>query len=79
MREDIVYLTLYLVTEMMNYLLAYRVIFQAEITRDKRRWAAGIVSLLVIHFFIMVMYGEKTSESVSAVTMIMLPLCMLQK
>lgn len=36
MREDIIYLTLYLITEMANYLLAYRVIFQAKISKDKK-------------------------------------------
>lgn len=78
MREDIIYLTLYLVTEMLNYLLAYRVIFQVEITRDKRRWAVGIISLLIIHFVTMYLYGENISESISLVTMIILPICMLE-
>ncbi|MCM1256436.1 MAG: GHKL domain-containing protein [Roseburia sp.] len=78
MREDIIYLTLYLVTEMLNYLLAYRVIFQAEITRDKRRWVVGIVSIVLIHVVLMLLYDEKISETMSAVTMIILPICMLE-
>lgn len=79
MREDIIYLTLYLLTEMLNYLLAYRVIFQAEITKDKKRWVVGVVGLLLIHFAIMYLYGENISESVSVATMIILPACMLEK
>lgn len=79
MREDIIYLTLYLITEMANYLLAYRVIFQAEITKDKRRWGVGISSLIIIHLLIMIIYGENISESLSIITMIMLPICILQK
>ncbi len=68
MREDIIYLTLYLITEMANYLLAYRVIFQAEITKDKRRWGVGISSLIIIHLLIMIIYGENISESLSTVS-----------
>lgn len=78
MREDIIYLTLYLITEMFNYLLAYKVIFQAEITKDKKRWVAGIGCLMAVHFAMMFLYDEKMSESISAVTMIVLPLCILE-
>lgn len=79
MREDIIYLTLYLVTEMLNYLLAYRVIFQVEITRDKIRWAVGIIGIALIHFVLMLLYDEVISETMSAITMIILPICMLEK
>lgn len=78
MRKDIIYLTLYLFTEMFNYLLAYRVIFQTEVTKDKKRWAAGIGCLMAVHFAVMLLYDEKMSESISAVTMIVLPLFMLE-
>lgn len=78
MRKDIIYLTLYLFTELFNYLLAYRVIFQAEVTKDKKRWAAGIGCLMAVHFAVMFLYDENMSESISAVTMIVLPLCMLE-
>lgn len=79
MREDIVYLTLYLVTEMMNYLLAYRVIFQVKITQDKRRWFAGIISIFSIHYLLLYAYGEVVSNSLSAVTMIILPISFMEK
>lgn len=79
MREDIIYLTLYLVTEMLNYLLAYRVIFQVEITRDKRRWAVGIICVVLVHSILMFLYNEDMSEAMSAITMIILPICILEK
>lgn len=58
MREDIIYLTLYLITEMANYLLAYRVIFQAKISKDKKHWIVGIVSIFLLHYILMYVYGE---------------------
>lgn len=79
MRKDIIYLTLYLFTELFNYLLAYRVIFQAEVTKDKKRWAAGIGCIFIIHYVLMYVYGELVSNSFSAVTMAILPVCLLKK
>lgn len=79
MREDIIYLTLYLITEMFNYLLAYKVIFQAEITKDKKRWVAGIGCIFLIHYLLMYVYGELVSNSFSAATMALLPICLLEK
>ncbi len=79
MREDIIYLTLYLITEMANYLLAYRVIFQAKISKDKKHWIVGIVSIFLLHYILMYVYGELVSNSLSAVTMILLPICFLGK
>lgn len=79
MREDIIYLTLYLLTEMLNYLLAYRVIFQAEITKDKKRWVVGLVGMALVHFVLLLLYDKEISEIMSAVTMIILPICMLKK
>ena len=78
MREDIIYLTLYLITEMLNYLLAYRVIFQVEITRDKIRWAVGVIGIALIHFVLMLLYGKETSKAMSVITMIILPICLLE-
>lgn len=79
MREDIIYLTLYLITEMLNYLLAYRVIFQVEITRDKRRWAVGIILMYAIHFVLLFEWGFRQSKASSIVTMVLIPILLLKE
>jgi len=79
MKGDIIYLTLYLLTEMLNYLLVYKVIFGAEITKNRKRWIKGIFCLYLIHFILLFQCDELTSRAMSAVTMLILPLCMLEK
>ncbi len=78
MKGDIIYLTLYLLTEMLNYLLVYKVIFGAEITRNRKRVVLGIGAVFIIHFVLLAWVGKVNSETCSIFTMVLLPLLLLE-
>ena len=77
MKENIIYLLVYLFTELFNYTLAYVVIFQASLGRGKKRWGILICMMLLVHFLILHFAGLEAASAVSFFTMIIIPAFLL--
>lgn len=74
---DILYLILYLSTEFINYILAYVMLFQAGLQKNKRKWLLGLCIIFVIHYLVMYKKGPYASSSWSFLTMLMIPSLLL--
>ncbi len=77
MIESVIYLLAYLLTEFMNYLLVYVIIFQASVNRSKRRWIICVGTIMLIHGLVMYYEGEIVSSNISMFTMLVIPLFLL--
>ncbi len=77
MKEDIIFLLIYLVTEFFNYTLAYIVIFQAPICRSKMRWLLSVCLILFFHYFMLYYAGREASSAISLISMIVIPVFLL--
>ena len=78
MKENIIFLLLYLLTEFVNYLLAYEVFFQSKITKKRRNWIIAVGIVLFIHGFLLLWRGIAASASMSLFTMTVIPLLLLR-
>lgn len=79
MRGDIIFLLLYLVTEFINYLLAYMVFFSAGINSNKKRCVMTVAFVLLVHYALLYLLGYEAAVSMSVVTMAVIPLFVLEK
>lgn len=76
---NIVYLVMYLLTEFINYLMAYVLVFQAEIQKNIGKWLVGLGTIFVVHYVVMCRLGPIASSSVSFITMIIIPTFLLDR
>ena len=76
---SIVDIVIYLITETLNYVLGYVVIFNCRLTKNKSRWAIFVGLILTIHLIILYGCGIKTSESISVISMILIPFLLMDK
>lgn len=79
MRGDIIFLLLYLVTEFINYLLAYIVFFSAGINLNKKRCVMTVAFIFLVHYALLYLLGYEAAVSMSVVTMAVIPLFVLEK
>jgi len=79
MSGDIIYLVVYLFTEFSNYLLAYSAIFQAKISKDKKRWILTVGIILAFHYTVLFLAGVEAATGTSAFTMLVIPLFLLKE
>lgn len=78
MKGDIIYLLVYLATELFNYLLAYVVIFGSIITKDKKKIILAAAIIAGIHFPLLYFAGEETASGVSMFSMCIIPALLLE-
>lgn len=75
--SDSLYMILYLVTEVMNYILAYIVFFNSTITKKKTSWLIGILLVLIFHFAMLNIFDVSTSSLLSFISMLVVPVFLL--
>lgn len=78
MIEDSIYLVLYLLAEVVSYLLAYTVIFGSNMTRRKSRLFFVIIILISIHFLFLQFVGMEGTTALLIFTMILIPVFLLE-
>lgn len=76
---SIVDIVIYLITETLNYVLGYVVIFNYRLTKNKSRWVIFVGLILAIHLIILYGCGIKTAESISVISMILIPFLLMDK
>lgn len=76
---SIVDIVIYLITETLNYVLGYVVIFNCKLTKNKSRWVIFVGLILTIHLIILYGCGIKTAESISVISMILIPFLLMDK
>ena len=76
---QVLYLIAYLITEFLNYILMYHLVFQIPIQQNRRKLLSGVTILLILHFVIGFICGIKTSESISFITMLVIPIFCLEQ
>lgn len=74
---DILYLSVYLVTEFLNYLLAYTTIFGIPIKKNKIVWILCIVGVALFHGFVFFTNGMRATCAFSILTMLVIPIFLL--
>lgn len=79
MMKDVIYLCAYLGTEFINYLLVYGIIFQAEITKRKGRWAAALSVIAILHLAVLHYAGFDDASAMSCLTMLVVPLFLMEE
>lgn len=79
MIQEISILIAYLLTEFAIYILAYKVIFQKRIKHDVYNWMIVIIITGIIHGVIYAYAGLDNSIAISRVSMIAVPLFLLEK
>lgn len=77
MKDDNIYLLVYLFTEFFNYTLAYVVIFHAPLIRIKKVWTRVVVILYLFHLLIMQYVDMEAAGAVSIITMVVIPMFLL--
>ena len=75
---DLMFILVYLVTEFLNYILGYKVVFGATVTKAKSRWLAAILLVLVLHLLLYLAMGKEMSCNVSMVSMLVIPFLLLK-
>lgn len=78
MIEESIYLVLYLLAEVVSYLLAYTVIFSSNMTRRKSRFFFVIIILILIHFLFLHSVGMEGTAALPIFTMILIPVFLLE-
>ena len=73
MKNNIVYLVIYLFTEFLNYTLVYVFIFHIKLKREKKTWVVIGCIVFIIHFFILQLGGLEATCAVSFFTMFLIP------
>lgn len=77
MKGDIPGLLLYLVTEFVNYIFVYAVIFQMQISKSRVKWFMCVTVILILHFAVM-FAGREPSGNISIFIMVLLPLLLVE-
>ena len=75
--SDSLYMILYLVTEVLNYILAYIVFFNSTITKKRTSWLIGILLVLIFHFAMLNIFDVSTSSLLSFISMLVVPVFLL--
>lgn len=78
MIEDGIYLVIYLIAEVISYLLAYTVIFGSNMTRKKSRFFLVATILIPIHFILLRIVGMEGTTALLFFTLILVPLLLLE-
>lgn len=76
---DSIYLVLYLIVEVANYLLGYLVLFNFHIKKNIGNWVVAAMILLGIHFTVGFLSGAHTAHGISLFTMIVVPLFLVEE
>lgn len=79
MMKDIIYIFIYLLTEILNYCLVYHVIFGASITKSIRKWVVAIGIVVVLHIILLQLFGREGSSALSLFSMIIIPVLILEQ
>ncbi len=72
--KEAIYLVMYVITEIVNYEMAYTTIFEMEIEKNKRKWLIGLGILAIIHILLYKVFGIEMSRNFSMFSMIIVPL-----
>ena len=79
MRQELIVLIAYLLTEFATYILAYKVIFQKKINRNIINWIIVTVLVGTIHGVTYAYAGLYNAISISMFSMVVIPLMLLEK
>lgn len=79
MMGELVYLMVYLATELINCILAFVLIFGANVTKSKSKIVVGIVTTLIIHYTVLFGIDLRASCAISFLTMIIVPFVFFEK
>lgn len=78
MMRDVIFILLYILTEFLNYILGYAVVFGVKLTKTKSRWVATLIAVLVFHFILFLIFGLEVSFHASIISMILIPFILLR-
>lgn len=78
MREQLIYLIVYLITDFVIFSLFYNVLFDIDLTRKLKNWIAVILVLISVHGSLYFRLGYQGSEAASIITMIVIPIFLLR-
>ena len=78
MIKDVIYLLMFLLTEFLNYILGYSVIFGMKLNKSKSSWITTIVAIIISHIVLLISFGIEVSCGVSFISMIIIPITLLR-
>lgn len=79
MRGELLFLSVYLLTEFLNYLMAYIIIFQAQVNRNKHKVILSVIFVWLLHGIVLWRGGYDAATSLSVITMLVIPLSLLER
>ncbi len=79
MRGEFLFLSVYLLTEFLNYLMAYIIIFQARMSRNLFKVALSVILIWILHSIVLWKGGYEPAISLSMITMLVIPLSLLER
>ncbi|MDD3239058.1 MAG: GHKL domain-containing protein [Lachnospira sp.] len=77
MIEDIANVLIYLVSELIIYLLVYAVVFESRFHKSRVRWIGGIGCTIIIHFLLLFLYGKYDAMGFTFISMAVIPILLL--
>ncbi len=78
MMMDVIYLLMFLLTEFLNYILGYSVIFGMKLNKSKSSWIITIVAIIISHIALLISFGIEISCGVSFISMLIIPTILLR-
>lgn len=76
---DIVFSIIYIITEVVNYLLAYTILFRAKITRQVKKIVLVLVGVVLLHIIVYQVDGIRAALGLPMFSMLMIPALLFRK
>ncbi len=76
--RDVICLLMFMLTEFLNYILGYTVVFGMKLNKSKSIWITTIIGIIILHIFLLFPFGMVISSRISIITMIIIPTILLR-
>ena len=78
MMEELIFIILYVISEYINDILGYTVIFRKKITKKPLNWIITISGILFFHVFLLEKYSLYDAAGPTIFTMVVIPILMIR-
>lgn len=76
---DVGFMILYVLGEMLNYVLTCKVVFRAKMTENKLKFFGVILALISLHLIVLKLAGEENAKGIAFFSMCLVPIFLFDK
>lgn len=76
---DVGFMILYVLGEMLNYVLTCKVVFRAKMTENKLKFFGVIFALISLHLIVLKLAGEENAKGIAFFSMCLVPIFLFDK